>query len=179
MLLYFRLRNQGLSEYVFEDSRKVCELDVYDLCYYSINIQRVAYSESFLGGEDNRWGMKAVSSNYERVLLHRIFRKLDCFKEDILPILAKNERTSSWAEGITRNCNKITNISNNVHSREKLGNSLFSQNNDEILVGRTGLEPATFCTSSRCPTELDYRPIGIVYLHFQYIATSFFPAVAR
>ena len=25
-------------------------------------------------------------------------------------------------------------------------------------VGRTGLEPATFCTSSRCPTELDYRP---------------------
>ena len=26
------------------------------------------------------------------------------------------------------------------------------------LVGRTGLEPATFCTSSRCPTELDYRP---------------------
>ena len=38
-------------------------------------------------------GMKAVSSNYERVLLHRIFRKLHCFKEDILPILAKNERT--------------------------------------------------------------------------------------
>ncbi len=104
-------------------------------------------------------GMKAVSSNYERVLLHRIFRKLDCFKEDILPILAKNERTVSWAERITGNCNKITNDSNNVHSREKLENSLFSQNNDEMLVGRTGLEPATFCTSSRCPTELDYRPL--------------------
>src|SRR4030043_1502157 len=40
------------------------------------------------------------------------------------------------------------------------------------LVGRTGLEPATFCTSSRCPTELDYRPIDIGYFRFQYIATS-------
>ena len=117
-------------------------------------------------------GMKAVSSNYERVLLHRIFRKLDCFKEDVLPILAKNERTSSWTEGITRNCNKTTNNSNNVHSREQLENSLFSQNNDEMLVGRTGLEPATFCTSSRCPTELDYRPAGLFYFRFRYIATS-------
>ena len=117
-------------------------------------------------------GMKAVSSNYERVLLHRIFRKLDCFKEDILPILAKNERTSLWAEGITENCNKITEYSNNVHIGEKLENSLFSQNNDEILVGRTGLEPATFCTSSRCPTELDYRPAGLFYFRFRYIATS-------
>ena len=117
-------------------------------------------------------GAKSASSNYERVLLHRIFKKLDCFKEEILPILAKNERTSSWAEGITENCNKITNNSNNVHSREKLENSLFSQSNDEILVGRTGLEPATFCTSSRCPTELDYRPAGLIYFRFRYIATS-------
>ena len=117
-------------------------------------------------------GMKAVSSNYERVLLHRIFRKLDYFKEEILPILARNERTSSWAEGITENCNKITEYSNNVHFGEKLENSFSSQNSDEILVGRTGLEPATFCTSSRCPTELDYRPAGLIYFRFRYIATS-------
>jgi hypothetical protein len=117
-------------------------------------------------------GMKVVSSNYERVLLHRIFRKLACFKEDILPILARNERTSSWAEGITENCNKITEYSNNVHIGEKLENSFSSQNSDEMLVGRTGLEPATFCTSSRCPTELDYRPAGLFYFRFRYIATS-------
>jgi hypothetical protein len=41
-----------------------------------------------------------------------------------------------------------------------------------VLVGRTGLEPVTFCTSSRCPTELDYRPAGLFYFRFRYIATS-------
>ena len=97
-------------------------------------------------------GTRAVNSSYERVLLHRIFRKLDCFRDEILPILARNQKTQSWVESITENCNGITDFSNNSHNREKLENSLFSQNNDEMLVGRTGLEPATFCTSSRCPT---------------------------
>ena len=97
-------------------------------------------------------GMRAVNSNYERVLLHRIFRKLDCFKNEILPILARNQKTLMWVEGITNNRNGITDFSNNDVNRKKLENSLFSQNSDEIVVGRTGLEPATFCTSSRCPT---------------------------
>ena len=97
-------------------------------------------------------GMRAVNSNYERVLLHRIFRKLDCFKDEILPILARNQKTLMWVDGITENRNGITDFSNNDVNRKKLENSLFSQNNDEMLVGRTGLEPATFCTSSRCPT---------------------------
>jgi hypothetical protein len=103
-------------------------------------------------------GVRTVSLDYERVLLYRIFRKLDCFRDEILPILAINQKTQSWVEGITENCNGITDFSNSSHNREKLEESSFSQNDDEIVVGRTGLEPATFCTSSRCPTELDYRP---------------------
>ena len=103
-------------------------------------------------------GTKTVSSDYGRVLLHRILRKLDCFRDEILPILARNRKTLSWVESITENCNRVTDFSNNDLERKKLENSFFSQNNDEFRVGRTGLEPATFCTSSRCPTELDYRP---------------------
>ena len=123
--------------------------------------------------------MKVASSNYERVLLHRIFRKLDSFKEDVLPILARNERTSSWTESITGNCNGITNNSNNVKGGEKLENSLFSQNNDEILVGRTGLEPATFCTSSRCPNRARLPALWTsllsfqVYSHFVFVSVAF------
>jgi hypothetical protein len=36
--------------------------------------------------------------------------------------------------------------------------SLFPKR-ERSMVGRTGFEPATFCTSSRCPNQLDDRPI--------------------
>src|SRR5271157_5279013 len=97
-------------------------------------------------------------AHYERVLLHRIF--------------AINQKTLSWVEGITKNCNGNTDFSNNPHNREKLEDSLISQNNDEILVGRTGLEPATFCTSSRCPNRARLPAPELVYFLFRYIATS-------
>ena len=42
------------------------------------------------------------------------------------------------------------------------------------LVGRTGLEPATFCTSSRCPNRARLPAPAIVYFRFLYIATSSF-----
>ena len=58
-------------------------------------------------------GAKSVNSNYERVLLHRIYKKLDCFRDEILPILAKNNRTRLYLETITENSNIITNFSNN------------------------------------------------------------------
>gem|GEM_PF-7039296 len=111
-------------------------------------------------------------AHYERVLLHRIFAKLACFRDEILPILAINQKTLSWVEGITKNCNGNTDFSNNPHNREKLEDSLISQNNDEILVGRTGLEPATFCTSSRCPNRARLPAPELVYFLFRYIATS-------
>ena len=77
-------------------------------------------------------GMKAVSSNYERVLLHRIFRKLDCFRVEILPVLARNQRTLSWVERITENCNRITNFSNITINDKMLQNSLILQNNEKL-----------------------------------------------
>ena len=58
-------------------------------------------------------GVRTVNSSYERVLLHRIFRKLDCFKDEILPILARNQKTLMWVDGITENRNGITDFSNN------------------------------------------------------------------
>jgi hypothetical protein len=64
-------------------------------------------------------GVKNASPNYERVLLHRIFAKLDCFRDEILPILAINQRTLSWVEGITKNCNGITDFSNNSQKPRK------------------------------------------------------------
>jgi post-segregation antitoxin (ccd killing protein) len=37
-----------------------------------------------------------------------------------------------------------------------LGTASFGK---EGVVGRAGLEPTTLCTSSRCPTKLDDRPL--------------------
>ena len=58
-------------------------------------------------------GTTDVSANYERVLLHRIRRKLNSFRDVVLPILAANPNTSTWAASITENRNKITDFSNN------------------------------------------------------------------
>ena len=74
-------------------------------------------------------GIKAASSNYERVLLHRIFRKLDCFRDEILPILARNQKTRSWVENVTVNCNRVIGFSNSARNNEMLPNDLFFQNN--------------------------------------------------
>ena len=57
-------------------------------------------------------GEKTVNSNYERVLLHRIYKKLDCFRDEILPILANNSKTRFYLESITENSNDITKFSN-------------------------------------------------------------------
>jgi len=80
-------------------------------------------------------GTKTVSANYERVLLHRIFRKLNNFRDIVLPILASNPKTSMWTASITENCNRITEFSNNSCQSEKLGNRLVLQNNDENKWG--------------------------------------------
>jgi hypothetical protein len=105
-------------------------------------------------------GPKTVNENYERVLLHRIFKKLDNFRYNVLPVLASNPKTLMWAASITENCNGITENSNYIVKTENLKNRLFSQNKGEKVVGRAGIEPATFCTSSRCPTKLDDRPFS-------------------
>jgi hypothetical protein len=107
-------------------------------------------------------------SDYSYVLKHKIKSKVQILNKELA--LLSNAGFLNLTD-----FSKITEFRKISQKTEVLENSSDSQNNDEILVGRTGLEPATFCTSSRCPTELDYRPIGIVYLHFQYIATSFFP----
>ena len=105
-------------------------------------------------------GTKTVNPNYERVLLHRIHKKLDSFRDNVLPVLWRNHKTASWVENITENCNRITNFSNDATKPAKLQNSLFSQNSGRCVVGRPGLEPGTFCVSGRCPTKLDDRPIS-------------------
>ena len=105
-------------------------------------------------------GAKTVNPNYERVLLHRIHKKLDFFRDNVLPALWRNQKTASWVESITENCNRITNFSNDATKPAKLQNSLFSQNSRKGMVGRPGLEPGTFCVSGRCPTKLDDRPIS-------------------
>ena len=80
-------------------------------------------------------GTKDVSANYERVLLHRIFRKLNNFRDIVLPILASNPKTSMWTASITENCNRITDFSNNSCQSEKLGNRFVLQNSDENKWG--------------------------------------------
>ena len=41
-----------------------------------------------------------------------------------------------------------------------------TNHSDGSVVGRAGLEPTTLCTSSRCPTKLDDRPIFAVSVEF-------------
>ena len=77
-------------------------------------------------------GIKTVSSNYQRVLLHRIFRKLEFFKCETLPILARNQKTRSWVENVTVNCNRITGFCNIARNDEMLPNSLFFQNSGKL-----------------------------------------------
>ena len=79
-------------------------------------------------------GEKTVNSNYERVLLHRIYKKLDCFRDEILPILAKNNRTRLYVETITENSNAITKFSNS-----KLSSNQVSFEN--YKCGRRDLNP--------------------------------------
>ena len=56
----------------------------------------------------------------------------------------------------------------------QVNNDDFSIKSDR-LVGRTGFEPVTFCTSSRCPNRARLPAlIELVYLCFGYIATSSF-----
>ena len=85
-------------------------------------------------------GEKSVNSNYERVLLHRIYKKLDCFREEILPMLANNNKTRSYLE-ITENSNIITNFSNILKNKELLKNSLFLQNSDKMKWTGGDLNP--------------------------------------
>lgn len=84
---------------------------------------------------------KTVNSNYERVLLHRIYKKLDCFRDEILPILAKNNRTRLFYETITENSNRVTNFSNKTKNNKLLKNSLFSQNSDKLMWTGGDLNP--------------------------------------
>ena len=70
-------------------------------------------------------GTKPINSNYERVLLHRIYKKFDCFREEILPILARNKKTRLYVDAITENSNEITKFSNILKNKELLKNSLF------------------------------------------------------
>ncbi len=86
-------------------------------------------------------GTKSVSSNYERVLLHRIFKKLDCFRDEILPVLVKNQRTLPWVQSITENCNRITSFSNIVRNGEVLQNSLLLQNSRKLQWTGGDLNP--------------------------------------
>ena len=86
-------------------------------------------------------GTKSVSSNYERVLFHRIFKKLVCFRDEILPVLARNQKTLPWVESITENCNRITNFSNTTRNDEMLQNSLFLQNSTKLKWTGGDLNP--------------------------------------
>ena len=52
--------------------------------------------------------------------------------------------------------------------------SLFAKR-ESSMVGRTGFEPATFCTSSRCPTRLDDQPYSHFRMVFSYLSFSLFP----
>jgi hypothetical protein len=68
------------------------------------------------------------------------------------------------------NLSKVTeNALNNILSQIEPQNNLFSLSEGSLspkressVVGRTGFEPATFCTSSRCPNQLDDRPIVLL-----------------
>jgi hypothetical protein len=103
-------------------------------------------------------GTKPVNPNYERVLFHRIFKKLNFFRDKVLPVLVSNQKTVSWVESITENCNGITNFSNDASKLEKLQNSLFSQNNGKLLWTGRDLNPRPPECKSGIRSRLNYRP---------------------
>ena len=104
-------------------------------------------------------GTKTVSPNYERVLLHRIFKKLDFFRDKLLPALVRNHKTASWVESITENCNRITNFSNDATKPAKLQNSFFSQNSGKLKWTEGDLNPRPPECKSGIHTKLNYRPL--------------------
>ncbi len=101
---------------------------------------------------------KTVNPNYERVLLHRIHKKLDSFRDNVLPVLWRNHKTASWVESVTENCNRITNFSNDAAKPAKLQNSLFSQNSGKLKWTEGDLNPRPPECKSGIHTELNYRP---------------------
>ena len=103
-------------------------------------------------------GTKKVSSNYERVLLHRINKKLAFFRDEVLPALMRNRKTVSWVESITENCNRITNFSNDASKLAKLQDSLFSQNNEEKWWAGPDLNRGPSACQADVLTKLDDRP---------------------
>ena len=115
----------------------------YEIKPNSINLKREKDDRFFFSRAELNYlkGEKSVNSNYKRVLLHRIYKKLDCFREEILPILARNNRTRSYVESITENSN-ITKFSNISKNNEQLKNSLFLQNSDKMKWTGGDLNPS-------------------------------------
>ena len=106
----------------------------YEIKPNSINLIREKHDLFFFSRAELNYlkGEKSVNSNYESVLLHRIYKKLDYFRDEILPVLANNKKTRLHLETVTENSNDITEFSNKVRNKEFLKTSLFSQNSDKM-----------------------------------------------
>ena len=62
-------------------------------------------------------------------------------------------------------------------NRFSLSEGSLAPKGEFLVVGRTGFEPATFCTSSRCPNQLDDRPFHFSFrIVFSYLSFSLSPA---
>ena len=54
----------------------------------------------------------------ENGLVHRINKKLDYFKNELLPILSANEKTLAWVENVTNNSNVTQSSNNEISSNQ-------------------------------------------------------------
>ena len=126
----------------------------YEIKPNSINLKREKHDLFFFSRAELNYlkGEKSVNSNYESVLLHRIYKKLDYLRDEILPVLANNNKTRLHLETVTENSNDIIEFSNKLRNKELLKTSLFSQNSDKMKWTGGDLNPSrsgdiTFVTS--------------------------------
>ena len=87
-------------------------------------------------------------------------------------VIAEAKETGLNISKTCENClkEKIKLLKGTIPVNQPNGGTLTTKN--QCLVGRAGLEPTTFCTSSRCPTKLDYRPSSS---HFKNTLLNKFP----
>ena len=72
--------------------------------------------------------------------------------------------------------NALNNILNKIKPQNNhfsLGEDTLSPKRQSLMVGRTGFEPATFCTSSRCPNRTRRPAHSQFRMFFWYLSFSF------
>ena len=77
------------------------------------------------------------NNGYDRVLAHRIKRKLRDFESQVLPALMQNETTSTWLRQlVTKSCYSVTETRNNNRENtaqlKSLNQAPFPKNNSNF-----------------------------------------------